>query len=269
MTTSMASVSASRPCAPPAGSLLSVALAGLLSGALTVSARAEQPVSLREALVGSSAVDGRTERHTPAVARYLSEGGAEFIFDRSGEIALLRFERSSEVWALRPNPAPGGDVVFKNDMGQPVVRATRFGGVTLFTPDRPGGAPAALVGEGEPSQAPSIGPGQLFKVLEAASARASRAAQRIIPFEAPNVSPGAEFLVADAAAVVSNTLVRFSVVKGGKAFLDKVRGVRIRLGKKVDARVKDGFVVVVVHPDDGIAGRPSSGRVAQALVRGE
>ena len=109
--------------------------------------------SLREFLFGPS-----HSAPAPAVARYrVEDGGSSFVLDTaSARSAFLKFEGSGEVWALHATPGPRGDVIYKNDMDEPVVRATHLGGVTLFTP-RParrharrlhGGGPGAAHGDG-------------------------------------------------------------------------------------------------------------------------
>ncbi|MCA3750855.1 MAG: DUF4908 domain-containing protein, partial [Phenylobacterium sp.] len=45
----------------------------------------------------------------PPVARYISETGVRLTFDRSQGLPLVKFDRSPEVWVLRPQPAPRGD----------------------------------------------------------------------------------------------------------------------------------------------------------------
>lgn len=245
-------------------SALLLALAALFCAVAGSSAYADQPVSLREALAGKSAKDGR--QHVPPIARYVTENGSKFVLDRSGDYALLRFERSDEVWALRPSPAPGGDIIYRNDVGDPVLRATRLGGVILLNRDKTTGAPAALLGEGTPTKPPRLSPGDLFKVLAVSSARASKAAQRTIPFLAPDMVPGAEYLVASSANVAADTLVRMGALREGQPYLAKVKVVRFRLGRKMDARFHDGILDVTIAPQLGIAGRPSSSRIARAIV---
>src|SRR5205085_2614180 len=86
----------------------------------------------------------------PLIARYVSEDGHSFVLDRSQPRPLLKFDDSAEVWVLNPQPAPRGDTIYKNDLGEPMLRATRLGGVTLFTEDRPNGAAVSLAGGGTP-----------------------------------------------------------------------------------------------------------------------
>ncbi|HYF22478.1 MAG TPA: DUF4908 domain-containing protein [Caulobacteraceae bacterium] len=229
---------------------------------------ADRPDSLREALVGSRAQDGRDHKHTPPVARYVSETGANFVFDRSGRAALLKFERSQEIWALHPSPGPNGDVIYKNDLGQPVVRFTRLGGLTVFTRERPTGVPASLAGEAVAFKAPQMSPQALVQTMARSSARASKSAKRLIPFHAPSVSQGAEFLFADAAMVAAEAVARLAATANGRDLVTAVKQVRLIPGRKSDARLlKDGTLEVVVAPQNGLAGRPSSGKLVRTIAQ--
>jgi hypothetical protein len=74
-----------------------------------------------------------------------------------------------EVWVLLPSPAPRGDVIYKNDLGEPMLRATRLGGFTLFTDDRPNGEAVSLAGGGAPLRLPPMSPQAVFDRLAQAS----------------------------------------------------------------------------------------------------
>ena len=66
-----------------------------------------------------------------------------FVFDMSVQgRPLIKFDDSGEVWALTPTAGPRGDTIYKNDMGEPMLRSTRLGGLTVFTQDRPMGLAA-------------------------------------------------------------------------------------------------------------------------------
>jgi Domain of unknown function (DUF4908) len=96
-------------------------------------------------VVSEEADDGRNAS-MPPVARYMAGDGDRFILDRTGTVALLRFEHAEEIWALRPTPGPNGDTIYRNDIGQPVLRFTRLGGLTLFTPHQPWGEAVEVEG---------------------------------------------------------------------------------------------------------------------------
>ncbi|RAK61751.1 DUF4908 domain-containing protein [Phenylobacterium hankyongense] len=217
------------------------------------------PESLRDSLFGRRPSEGRPLT-APPVARYVSEGGDVFVLDRTQSRPLLKFDNDPEVWALRSQPAPRGDVIYKNDLGEPVLRATRLGGVTLFTDQRPGGSAAALSGGGVPLRLSPLGPQALLERLAQASARASRAARRLIPFDA-DASPASSALIADAATVTSEAVVRMTRRNDGGNLLARLRQVRLVEGRKSSAQLNQGTLQITVAPSEGLAGRPSSERI--------
>ncbi|HWW27986.1 MAG TPA: DUF4908 domain-containing protein, partial [Caulobacter sp.] len=110
-----------------------LAFAFAATGAATGGAANAQS-SLRDAFFGNR---GETRKApAPPIARYVAETGDAFILDRAAPQPLLKFENSSEVWVLSPQPAPRGDTIYKNELGEPVLRASKLGGMTLFTRER-------------------------------------------------------------------------------------------------------------------------------------
>ena len=225
---------------------------------------AMEPGTLRESLFGArpSAADQRT---TLPVARYVSQEGDVFVLDRSQPRALLKFDDSPEVWVLRPQPAPRGDIIYMNDLGEPLLRATRLGGLTLFTPDRPAGTAVALAGGGSAIRLAQLGPQQLLERLAQASARATRAAHHLIPFEA-DASPGSSAITADAAMIAAEAVIRMARRTDAKTLLAKIGKIRLVEGRRSQAVLQKGIIQITVAPADGLAGRPSSDRVMAAAV---
>lgn len=203
-------------------------------------------------------------RGLPTRGEY-SAGGHNFILDRSGARPLLRFERSNEIWALRPSPAPRGDVIYRNDAGEQMLRATRDGALTLYTDDQPGGAPASLVGSGQSVALPPISPMQLVTFLVRQSQVASQAAGRLISFDAQEISPGSEPMVAEAAAVAVEALVRLSRNNGLRGPAREIRLIVIIEGERPAAALSSGVLRVTIRPEQGPAGRPSSARIVSTL----
>lgn len=220
------------------------------------------PDSLRERLQPRGPAFRRDA--TPPIGRYVTEDGRAFVLDRSTSRPLLKFENSYEVWALQPQAAPRGDIIYKNDLGQPVLRATRLGGLTLFSEARPGGSAAALSGAGNPLRLPTLGPQVLLEKLAQASARASRAARRLIPFDA-DADPSSAALVADAAMITAEAVVRISRRPDGRARLAQVKKVQLVQGNRAAATVTKEVMRITVAPGQGLAGRPSSDRIAYAV----
>lgn len=229
-------------------------------------ASAQNGHSLREALLGAPGEDGRKHADAPPVARYVSESGSRFVVDRSGRNVLFKFDHSPEIWVLRPAPAPGGDVVYRNDVGDPVLKASRYGGMTLFSQERPMGAPAALAGPAGEFRPAPMSPQSLQQRLLQASVKATQAAGHLIAFDAPDVSAASAFLVADTAAVAVGAIARLKRIRGGDRVLPKIKVVRILEGARPGASMRSNALEITVAPEQGLAGRPSSGRMIQAAM---
>ena len=236
---------------------LAICAIGLAVGLGAAQPAAAGPLgSLGESLYGRHSKDGR-DFSAPPIARYISEDGDVFVLDRTGPKPLLKFEGSFEVWALSAQQAPRGDTLYKNDLGEPVLRATRLGGITLFTDHRPDGEAAALAGPAAPLKLAIMGPQPLLERLEQASARASHAARRLIPFYA-EATPTSAPLIADAAMVTSEAVVRITKRSDGHKILDRILKVHLIEGPKASVQVAQGVLEVTVAPPQGVAGRPSS-----------
>jgi hypothetical protein len=203
----------------------------------------------------------------PPIACYVSEQGRVFVLDRTHPAPMLKYEDSPEVWVLAPNPAPRGDVIYKNDLGEPVLRATRLGGFTLFTDQRPGGEAVSLAGGCAPLRLAPLSPQAVFERLAQASLRASRAARRPMLFEA-EATPASSALIADAAVVTSLAIIRLAQRKDGRSLLSQFNRVRFQEGRKASAALKDGTLRIVVAPSQGLAGRPSSDLIIK-VARGK
>jgi hypothetical protein len=224
--------------------------------------------TLRDALFGGHPDDGRT-LNAPVIARFASDDGDSFVLDRSQQLPLLRFEDRREIWVLSPSRAARGDMIYKNDAGRPVLRATQTGGLTLFTLNRPAGAAVALEGKAPPVRLiiGPMAPNALLQRLAQASARASRAAQKLITFDAEDVTPESSYLYADTAAVAADAFVQVAKRSDGKGLMSKLSRVRLIEGRKVEVRQKGPDLQITIVIDDGLAGRPSSERILKALDR--
>jgi len=235
------------------------ALFGVVSLAVAPNATAGPGDKLRDSLFRN-----RPSEVGPPLARFVSEEGRVFTLDRTQPVPMLKFEDNPEVWALLPNPAPRGDVIYKNDLGEPMLRATRLGGFTLFTDARPSGEAVSLAGGGAPLRLPPMSPQVVFERLAQASLRAGRAARRPVLFEA-EATPASSALIADSAMVVTLAFLRLASRDGGRAALSKVARVQFVEGKKSTATLSGGVLRIVVAPAQGLAGRPSSEKVVKAI----
>jgi len=227
-------------------------------------ASAQDARSLRQSLTGQMANDGRT-RSAPPVARFTSDRGASFVFDRSQRNPLIQFDGENEVWALTPTPGPMGDVIFKNDMGEPVLKATRWGGMILFSRDRPTGDPVAMIGNADAFEPGHISPSQLFQHLVRTSKRVSGSLKRLVPFDADVEVPESGYLFADAASITADAMIELSTTREGRKLLEPVQEVRLIEGRPPGARIEGNRLVVKLDLNRGWSGRPSSRRVVKLL----
>ena len=215
---------------------------------------------------------GEPPRHpdAPPVARYQPDRGEGFVLDQSGTQTLLRFEDNPEVWVLRAQPGPRGDTIYRNDVGQPVLRATKLGGLTLFTLDNPDGSAVAYDGEAGSLRPPAVmSASVLFQHMYQASARSSHAAQRVIPFiSIDDATPETASLIADTATVTAEAITRVSRQANGRGALARVAKVLLAKGRKPDAQLNPtGALTVIYAPEAGFEGRPSSERIVHIIVK--
>lgn len=242
--------------------LMSLALALPLSGY----AQESSERSLKESLLGQSSNNDGRSNAPPPVARFTTDQGQGFVLDRSQRNPLIQFDGKGEVWSLTPTPGPMGDIIFKNDMGEPVLKATRWGGMILFSKDRPTGDPVAVVGRAEAFEPGHMSPSQLFQHLVRTSKRASSAVSRLIRFEADVQTPGADYLFADAATVTADAIIELASTQKGKAILAPVQQVRLIEGRPPGVRVEGNVLVLKLDLKRGWGGRPSSKRVVKVLT---
>ena len=221
-------------------------------------AQAEQSQSLRR--------QGPIVRARPRTGLYASDSGERFILDLAGSRPLLRFERRDETWILRATPAPRGDVIYRNDAGEQVLRVTPDGGMTVFTPRAPGGSPASFEGPAPSLAPPSLGPVQLYQLMMRRSAMLSQAMGRLIEINI-DTGPQGEALTVEALILSTDAVLRIARSPTARASLDRLRRITIVEGGRSSVSYTNGGELrIVVAPDQGVAGRPSSARVIRAFL---
>ena len=239
-----------------AGSL-SLLSAGAAYAQTRGNAQAEQSQSLRNL--------GPATRSAPASGRYVTDSGEAFILDRSGQRPLLRFDRRDETWVLRPTPAPRGDVVYRNDAGEQVLRVTPGGGLTVYTPGAPGGSPASFAGTGQSLSLPTLGPAQLFQLMTRRSVMVSQSLGRLIQINV-YTDQSAEGLTVEALILSTDAILRIARSPTARASLNQLRRISIVQGTRASVVFARGELLITVSPREGSAGRPSSLRVVRAFL---
>lgn len=248
----------------PAAMAIAVAAAALWSLPLASraqiqgNAQSEQSQTLRDRI----AVEARV---APATGRYVAESGEAFVLDRSGQRPLLRFDQRDETWVLRPTAAPRGDVIYRNDAGDQLLRVTPGGGMTIYTPRVPGGSPASFSGPGQSLTPPTLGPTQLFQLMARRSAILSQTMGRLIEINV-DTDGQAEGLAVEPLILSTDAVVRIARSPTARSSLDRLRSITIIEGPRASVTYARGELRIVVAPVQGVAGRPSSARVIQAFL---
>ncbi|RZJ03796.1 MAG: DUF4908 domain-containing protein [Brevundimonas sp.] len=256
-----------RPAEAPLLTAMAIALAAavLSLSSMTGAALAQQRGNAQAEQSQALRNRGGFVSTPPPVGRYVAETGESFTLDRSGRLPLLRFDRRDETWVLRATPAPRGDVIYRNDAGDQVLRVTSSGGVTVFSPRSPGGSPASLSGEGQSLSPPTLGPAQVFNLMARRSGMLTQAVGRLVEV---NVDTGAESEALTVEAIITTTdaVLRVARSPTARGSLNRLRSVTIVEGPRASVSYNGGNLRVVVAPSQGVAGRPSSARVIRALL---
>jgi len=218
--------------------------------------QAEQSERLRERRPSSPAM--------PPVGRYVAESGEGFILDRSGRHPLLRFERRDETWVLRPSAAPRGDVIYRNDAGEQVLRVTPGGGMTVYTPRAPSGSPASFTGSGQSLTPPTLGPMLLFRLMAQRSAMVSQVVGHLVQVNLDGEQ--SEALCVEALVVTTEAVIRIARSPTARQYVTELRRISIVEGSRAGVNYSRGVLTVTVDPSEGMAGRPSSARVIRAIL---
>ncbi len=223
---------------------------------------AAAPMSWHEAFMGGHLADLPTG---PPTARYQTDEGGIFILDRSSPKTLLKFENDPEIWVLDRTRGPHGDWIYRNDLGEEMLRATTLGGLTVFTVRRPEGSAAAFDGVSAPLHVGVIGAGALERQFYQESVRVSRFSRHIIGFETgKDADPATSGAIADAAQIASEAIVDVAARPNGRLILSRINDVVITEGGKPNAALQKDRLIVTIVPKDGVAGRPSSRRIERA-----
>jgi hypothetical protein len=206
----------------------------------------------------------------PIEGRFRSDEGEGFVLDQApGGALMMRYDANPEIWALQPRAGPRGDVIYRNDVGEQMLRATRVGGLILFAAGRPGGSAATFISDGPPLRLSNIPtPAALLQAMTLASARAGRAAQRTIAFDVDDAPLPSWPLVADAALVTAQAFQMVAADREAAKHLSGWRRVELAAGRSSGVTAHGGGTLrVVVDANKGVAGRPSSLKIAAVLAK--
>lgn len=226
---------------------------------LSQAAGAQEENALRSALL-------RNQAALEAALYETVDGERIFVLDRTGDPPLLKFQDSFEVLALDRVPASRGDEILRTDTGDDLVRVTSLGAVTIYPREHPTGVPATRLGPADPLPSIIDVSPDMVEAFRDLSASAGDAA--VDAPVAPASASAANALLADAVRLTAAGLRASAADDAGKIKLAELQRIVFVFGAGADAQLADGVLSVHIDPDGGYAGRPSSLKVADALLGG-
>lgn len=211
----------------------------------------------------------RTDRRdqAPPAGRYVAEN-VGFTFDRSS--SAVRFDGGREIIVLMRQSAPNGGVIYFNDVGEPVLKVSGLGGMTLFTPEQPQGIPVSFVAVAAPIRMEVlIRPGlDMSDWVQSMSRDISRAVGpgARIGIEAPlPLDQDAYPLLADVLLLTQQAVVRNARRERAREKMRALSTIFVQMGSAPAVKVERDVLRITIAPSRGIAGRPSSEKIARAL----
>ncbi len=205
----------------------------------------------------------------PRDGTYAAGDKLEFELDHQGDQVRLRFSGSDEVFYLISEAAPLGDRVLKYDTGDPALRVTGWGGVTLYTPDAKTGVPAEysdVIGNLNP---PPVAARDVKRFAAGLAKEVDTHADIAVGFAADwdelSRSEPVRILACDAMRNASYALEQQATGAGRNSLSEAVHVVHILEGNSASAVVHRGILTVTIVPKLGPSARPSSLTISRAL----
>ncbi len=251
---------------------------------LKLAQRSDNPFA---ALVGKRR--DRTSDYGPAraVERYvLASDDRTFLFEERGASARVQFLCSPEdtrldcvldaagpapeIYLLSATRGPRGDVIYKTDEGETLLRIAAYGGATVFWPGEfQGVAASKSFGDDHPLKL-------VFEEYDAALRRAQGASAQISAIVGSpvffDVSAGRR-TKGDNSAVLSDAVLTAAKglamvandATGARVLAERVRRVAFLPGAAPGVALNGAVLEILYVPNQGIGGRPSSAKVAHYL----
>lgn len=268
-----------------------ISLAAAAAAATGAFAQEARPASFAadpfSALVGKRQSEAARVERVENVERYIvatddrvflfqggvREGRLKFLCgegDRRMDCVIDETTPAEEIHLLTATRAPRGDVVWRDQSGEALLRIAAYGGATVFWPGDPRGhAASKSFGEDPPLTLP-------FATVEIARQRAQRATALIsaqvgrpILFDIGDPGPdagGGASVLADAVARAAKGVGRVaSDPTGARIIGARVKRVEFQPGKPPAVTFDGGVLGVRYDPGADAAGRPSSSDIARIL----
>jgi hypothetical protein len=280
------------------GRLAVFALAALAAGgfAHAQGKRAEQPSRLSlaqtsdnpfSALVGKRRARSLEDQAGHGVERYvLTSDDRAFLFEERGRTARVRFlcspedaridcaldgsAPSPEIHLLTATRGPRGDVIYKTQEGETLLRIAAYGGATVFWPGEAQGIAASKsFGDDEPLTLAPQNYDAAMRRAQSASAQVSAIVGAAIHFDVGAgrraADPNAAVL-ADAVLTAAKGLAEVADDPiGARIIAERIKRVAFLPGAAPGVALNGSVLEILYVPTLDIKGRPSSAKVAHYL----
>ncbi len=187
-----------------------------------------------------------------------------------GDRYLLRFADSPESYVLTVERVILGGRILRYDTGVIAIRVSVWGGMTLYTAERPGGLPATKIGEETAPPAPAVSRDDLATALSDEASHLVYTRQLRLRFAADpavlNSGDDNRRLAFDALVSAEAGVERLIAAPGGR---EKLTGrfdtIRLVQSDKPGVNISGRTLLVSFAPAAGLAGHASSRQVALQL----
>ena len=182
---------------------------------------------------------------------------------------------AEEVFLATGQRGPRGDVIYKGENGDVLLRIMSYGGATVFWPGRTNGEAASKTyGDGGVLDLPPANRQDAERRAALAGAKFAALTGEAIAFDAGLEAPGdAADAAAHPAAVLADAIVRVAAgmadvaddETGARVLKDRIDRVRFETGPAPRLAIDGATLLVVYDPGADAAGRPSSRAVREFL----
>lgn len=207
---------------------------------------------------------------TVRTGAYQAGDHIQFMLDHQDGHYLLRFAGDPEVFVLHSDHASLGGRVLKYDSGETVLQIAGWGGVTLYTDDKPGGIPAERTGDSTPPLHPEVTVDDIEQAARDEAAHLAAADGITLTFRTHwNALANNGALRALCYETLENTahgIDRFADSAAGRQALAHLRDAELLTTTgRPTLHASGKQLIVTYNPNSGYAGRASSRAIVRTL----
>ena len=212
---------------------------------------------------------GQPRPDLPQSGNYLAGDTMRFTLDRYREFERLRFTGNDEIYYLTIEPAALGGRVLKYDTGDVALQVAGWGGVTVYTREKPNGVPAERLGDAaQPLESAASPDAKTLaqRLSEEIQARTGLTIGFRANWDALGQSDVARALASDAIRNATLAIERIATSRRvGQQLFMQFGVVRIASANEPGAVIGDKLLTIHIATSRGFAGRPSSIAIAKVF----